>query len=262
METDFFTFSRRTIARDNEVGHCNAAHNREMALRCFAKFSDREEMAFSELSPGLMVQFEQWLMANGRKESTSRFYLNQISSIYNLAVKDGIVPKVKLLRGVKAALPAKRERELLTEAELRRMRDADLSDSKSMALARDLFFFSIYGRGICLSDITRIRKTDVNGLSLTYTSQTVNQPRVTVRWDAAMQEIACRYPSDTAYLFPFVTSDNKLKASREVKRVRENVENAFRQIAVRCNLSVVPSMYMVKELYQRLIERVSVSTII
>ena len=78
----------------------------------------------------------------------------------------------------------------------------------------------------------------------------------------AMQEIADRYPSDTEYLFPFITSDNKVKASRDVRRVRENVVNAFKQIAVRCNLSVVPSMYMVKDIYQRLIERVSVSTII
>ena len=262
MVNDFFTFSRQTIAHDNAVGHCHAAHNREMAVRCFLQFLGREQMALSELSPLLMTQFEQWLMTNGRKTSTSRFYLNQIYALYNLAAKDGMVPKVRLLSGIKATIPEKQKRELLGEAELRRMRHADLSDAKPMALARDVFFFSIYGHGLSFTDIAHIKKTDIHGRCLTYTSQGINPSRITVAWDEAMAQIAARYPSDTDFLFPFVTTDNKVKANREVKRVRENIENAFRQIAVRCQLSVVPSLHMVKALYQRAIDQVCVSQII
>lgn len=262
MTNDFFKYSWQVIARDNDEGRCNAAHNREMALRCLAYFLGKDSLDFGELSPTLMAQFEKWLMDNGRKESTTRFYLNQINAIYNLAAKDGIVKKAKLLQGIKATIPAKQGRELLTEDELRRMRYADLSDSQHMAFARDMFFFSIYGRGISFTDMANIKKSDVHGFSLTYTSQVVGQPHITVQWDAAMQAIADRYPSTTAYLFPFITSDNKLEASRDVKRVRENIVNAFKQIAIRCHLSVIPSMYMVKDIYQRAIDSVSVSRII
>lgn len=97
-------------------------------------------MSLNELTPGLMVNFEEWLKTKGRKQSTTRLYLYQISSVYNIAVKDGIVPKLKLLKGVRVALPAKKERELLSVDELRRMRYADLSDSKSMIFARDMSF--------------------------------------------------------------------------------------------------------------------------
>lgn len=262
MEYDFFKYANQIIARDNEAGRCDAAHNREMSLRCLAAFLGKEQLPFSELTPELMVQFEAWLLTNGRKASTSRLYLNQINAIYNYAVKENLVPKIKLLKGIKVTIPAKQDRELLTDTELRRMRYADLSDSRPMSFARDMFFFSIYGRGISFTDLANIKKTDIQGFLLTYTSQAISQPRITVQWDSAMQEIADRYPSDTEYLFPFITSDNKVKASRDVKRVRENVVNAFKQIAVRCNLSVVPSMYMVKDIYQRLIDGVSVSKII
>ena len=51
-------------------------------------------------------------------------------------------------------------------------------------------------------------------------------------------------------------------ADREMKRVRENVMRALKRIAIRCNLSVVPSMGMVKDIYQRAIDGVSVSRII
>lgn len=247
---------------DKEAGRFDAAHNREMALRCFSNFLGKEELPFDELTPELMVKFEEWLKTKGRKPSTSRLYMYQICAIYNMAAKEDLVPKIKLLTGVRTALPAKRERALLPEDELRRMRYADLSDSKPMTFARDMFFFSIYGRGISFTDLANIKKTDINGFTLTYTSQVVGLPRITVQWDAAMQEIADRYPSTSEYLFPFITSANKQQANRDVKRVRENVVNAFKQIAMRCNLSVVPSMYMVKDIYQRAIDGVSVSGII
>lgn len=77
-----------------------------------------------------------------------------------------------------------------------------------------------------------------------------------------MQEIADRYPSDSEYLFPFIKSADMQIADREVKRVRENVMRALKRIATRCNQSVVPSMGMVKDIYQRAIDGVSVSRII
>lgn len=262
METDFFKYSYKKIAEDNEVGRCDVAHNRDMALRCFTSFLGKKKLPFSELSPSLMEDFEEWLIANGRKASTSRLYLNQISAIYNVAAKEGVVPKMRLLKGVKSTLPAKQNRELPTEDELHRLRDADFSDSKPMALARDLFLFCIYARGLSFTDMAHIKKSDVNGNLLTYTSQVAGKPRITVLWDADMQEIADRYPSDTEYLFPFIKSDNNFEISRDIRRVRENVTNAFKQIKTRCNLSVIPSMYMVNDIYQRVVDGVSVSKII
>lgn len=181
METDFFAYSCRKIEKDKEEGHFEAAHNREMALRCFVNFLGKEELSLNELTPELMVKFEEWLNTKGRKQSTTRLYLYQISSVYNIAVKEGIVPKLKLLKGVRVALPAKKERELLSVDELRRMRYADLSDSIPQTFARDMFFFCIYGRGISFTDLANIKKTDIKGFTLTYISQIPGLPRITIQ---------------------------------------------------------------------------------
>lgn len=262
MQTDFFEYARQTIAHNNAAGKCDVAHNRGAALRCLAHFIGKEQMSFGELSPDFMARFKEWLVLQGRKESTARLYLNQLNAIYNVAAKDGLVPSIRLLQGIKATMPIKQDREILTDTELRRMRYADLSDSKPMTFARDIFLFSIYGRGISFTDIAYIKKSDVKGFSLTYTSQATSQSQVTIPWDAAMQEIADRYPSTTDYLFPFITTTDHMRARREVKTVRESIVRGLKLIATRCNLSVVPSMYMVREIYQRIIDRVSVSNII
>ena len=262
MQTDFFAYSRQKIAKDKAAGRCDVAHNRGAALKCLSNFLGKEVLTFGRLSPEMMTQFKGWLMNNGRKESTARLYLYQIHTLYKEAVKDDMAPQMPLLSGIKLPLPSKQKCELLTEDELRRMRYADLSDSLAQTFARDMFFFSIYCRGISFTDLAHIKKTDIKGFTLTYTSQVLTPPIVTVQWDAAMQAIADRYPSATNYLFPFIKSDDKIMENREIGRVRENITNSLKQIATRCNLSVVPSLKMTKDIYQRAIDNVSVSKII
>lgn len=261
MGTDFFAYSRQKIAKDKATGRCDVAKNRGAALKCLSKFLGKEDLSFGELSPEMMTQFKGWLKANGRKESTVRLYLYQIHTLYKEAEKETIAPHLPLQSGIKLPLPSKQKCELLTEEELRRMRYADLSDSMSQTFARDMFFFSIYCRGISFADLAH-RKSDIKGFTLTYTSQVPPLPIVTVQWDTAMQAIADRYPSTTDYLFPIIKSDDKIVESREIGRVRENITKALKLIATRCNLSVVPSLKMTKDIYQHAIDNVSVSKII
>lgn len=262
MKNDFFTFSRQTIEQATAEARFDMAHNRTAAIRSLRLFCGKDELSFDELSTDFMAQFKSWIIANGRKESTARLYINQISAVYTAAAKAGIVPERRLLKGIKSAMPTKQERQILTEEDLRRMRYANLSHSKPMSFARDLFMFSVYGRGISFTDMAYIKKSDVKGRWLTYTSQVANPSIVTVPWDAAMQEIADRYPSATDYLLPILKSDKEEVARRNIRQVRENMGNALKHIATKCDLSVVPSMYMVKDIYQRAIDSVCVSKII
>ena len=252
METDFFAYFHQKIAKDKADGRCDVANNRGAALKCLSKFLGKEKLTFGELSPEMMTQFKEWLMANGRKESTVRLYLYQIHTLYKEAEKEAIAPHMPLLSGIKLPLPSKQKCELLTEEELRRMRYADLSDSMSQTFARDMFFFSIYCRGISFADLAH-RKSDIKGFTLTFTSQVLPPPIVTVQWGTAMQAIADRYPSTTDYLFSIIKSDDKIVESREIRRVCENITKALKLIATRCNLSVVPSLKIPRiSIYARL----------
>ena len=262
MSNDFFTFSIQTIEQATAEAHFDMAHNRMAAVRNLKLFCGKDQLPFDEVTTDLIARFKSWIIANGRKESTARLYINQISGVYTAATKAGIVPERRLLKGIKSPMPTKIERQILTEDELHRMRYADLSEFKHMEYARDLFMFSVYGHGISFTDMAYIKKSDVRGSWLTYTSQISSMTTITVPWDDAMQEIADRYPSTTEYLLPILKSDMEEIARRNICQVRENMGNALKQIAARCNLSVVPSMYMVKDIYQRAIDSISISKII
>ena len=158
METDFFAYSRQKIVKDKAAGRCDVANNRGAALKCLSKFLGKEDLTFGELSPEMMTQFKGWLKSNGRKESTVRLYLYQIHTLYKEAEKEDIAPHLPLLSGIKLPLPSKQKCELLSEEDLRRMRYADLSYSMSQTFARDMFFFSIYCRGISFTDLPILGK--------------------------------------------------------------------------------------------------------
>lgn len=259
VKPDFFAYSRQTIERATAEGRFDMAHNRVAALRCLELYLGQDYLPFDHLTTDFVAQFKAWMIANGRKESTARLYINQVNALYNAATKDGIAPKRRLLQGIKSAMPTKQVRQILTEDELHRLRYADLTDSRPLSFARDLFLFSIYGRGISFTDMAYIKKTDVCGNRLIYTSQVISPSTITVPWDSAMQAIVNRYPSTTLYLLPIIKSTDEETAHRNIRQVRENITRAFKLLTPRLSLSVVPSMYMVKDLSQRVIDGVSVS---
>ena len=47
-KNDFFTYSRRKIEKDKEEGRFDAAHNREMTLRCFINFLGKEKLLIAK----------------------------------------------------------------------------------------------------------------------------------------------------------------------------------------------------------------------
>ena len=260
MKIDFFTYSCRKIEKDKAAGRCDVANNRGAALKCLSKFLGKEELTFGELSPEMMTQFKGWLKANGRKESTVRLYLYQIHTLYKEAEKEAIAPHLPLLSGIKLPLPFKQKCELLTEEELRRMRYADLSDSMSQTFARDTFFFSIYCRGISFTDLAHIRKSDIKGFTLTYTSQGLTPPHR--HGTMGHSHASNSRPLSIDHRLPIIKSDDKIMESREIGRVRENITKTLKLIATRCNLSVVPFLKMTKDIYLRAIDNVSVGKII
>lgn len=104
-------------------------------------------------------------------------------------------------------------------------------------------------------------ETEPDGMP-TYTSHAGENPRRTVCWDLQMQEIAARYLSETSYFFPFVTTRSRKEALRKVIQQRQNIKRNLKKIAVRCNLSVVPTFLMTRDLYIQLVQQASVSDLI
>ena len=85
------------------------------------------------------------------------------------------------------------------------------------ALARDLFMFSFYTRGMSFVDMIYLRKSDVRDGVLTYRRKKTGQT-LSLRVEAPLQEIIDRYDSDSPYVLPVLTADDSYRAYRQQQR--------------------------------------------
>lgn len=86
------------------------------------------------------------------------------------------------------------------------MKSLDLSHDSLSALARDLFMFSFYTRGMAIIDVAFLRKSDIKDGTLTYRRQKTGQ-RLIIRWESQMQDIVNRHSArDSDFMFPLIDS--------------------------------------------------------
>lgn len=107
------------------------------------------------------------------------------------------------------------------------------------ALARDLFFFSLYARGMNLVDIAHLKHEDLREGRIEYTRK-----KTGVHYSIALNEnsaqILSRYAhSDETYCFPILSAffDTEKRKQERIHRVMVKINRALRDIAARLGIS-------------------------
>ena len=151
---------------------------------------------------GTMMQgYEQWLKDSGLCRNTTSYYLRTLRTIYNHAVDDGLVPQSSPFKHVYTGIDKTVKRALPLEI-IKQLKSLDLSRNPCMELARDIFMFSFYTRGMSFIDMAQLTHGNLNGGMLIYRRQKTSQ-QIYIKWEPDMQEIVEKYKSyNSPYLLP------------------------------------------------------------
>jgi len=109
-----------------------------------------------------------------------------------------------------------RKRALSIE-QLRMVADADLEDTPSLGIARDLFILSYYLRGIPFIDLAYLRKTDIHDDVLCYRRSKTGR-MLTITLEPWMWEIIEKYlcdDSDSPYLLRIIRQPGSIPEERK-----------------------------------------------
>ena len=140
----------------------------QYVLTYLIEFNKSEKLPFKVLDEKYLKDFIGFLKTQELSTSSIRMYLSRLSAVLNQAVKDKIIqanPFHLLKRGQGGDIPAETQSkiEYLTIEELRKLNDTEYDDS-----VRHFFLFSCF-TGLRLSDLMKLKWTDVNQGTLTYT---------------------------------------------------------------------------------------------
>lgn len=221
--TSFFNFMRSVITQLDEMGKVRTCETYISALHSFCTFRGGEDLSLGEITATLMCSYEAYLQGQrGLTRNTSSFYLRILRAVYRRAIDDSPVQGPNPFRRVYTGVDKTRKRAISLQGVKAIKRLRLYAPSKPMELARDLFLFSFYTRGMAFIDMAFLKKTDLTGGYLSYCRHKTGQ-RLTIKVEACMLEIILKYQSPaTPYLLPII------KTAGDAAHERKQYLNALR----------------------------------
>lgn len=171
----FFPQADNFLAQLKAHGKYNQYTSDKPRIEHFRDFLNGSDIAFSDISAGLLERFKAYLRTlktyrdKPMGERSVVNHLVTIRSVYAHARKNGVVTKEQSPfgeNGIKIKFPDSIKIGLTVE-EVKQLEEAELSDP-AHTHARNLWLFSFYFAGMRVSDVLRLRWSDIQNDRLHY----------------------------------------------------------------------------------------------
>lgn len=190
------------ILEKRKIGKIGTSKAYSSTRSSLSKFIDCARVSLSSVDAVFVKKYEHFLIQTGVKPNTICYYVRNFKSIYSQAVCDGFeAPRLSPFRSV-SSRPQKTAKRALDLATLRRIKKLRLvGERKKYALARDMFMFSFFTRGMPFVDIIYLKKDSINNNVISYCRRKTGQwLHVALTEESKM--ITSRHHTDGDYVFP------------------------------------------------------------
>ena len=167
----FFEYSEQYFQDLSKLGKHSRLISEQGRIKHFKEFLGNKDIPFEEIDQGMLKRFKIYL-ATSRKVS-ERSIMNSlivIRTLFNLGIKDGLVDqkyypfgknkiKIKFPETIKIGLE---------ENEINVIENLDLPKGSTIWHSRNIFLFSFYLAGMRVSDVLRVKWSDIKDERLYY----------------------------------------------------------------------------------------------
>lgn len=239
-----FNFFRRQIAILRQMGRTRTAETYQETLSCLMKFRQHVDLHFDAVTREMTTAYETWMRTRRLCRNTTSFYMRVLRTVYNKAVNEGLTVNQQPFRHVYTGID-KTNKRALTFAEIRKIKNADISHSPSIDLARDLFLFSFYLRGIPPIDLAFLRKSDLNNGFVQYNRHKTGQ-LISIHWEKPMQDIIDKYPdTGTQFMLPIIRREDGTEM-QQYRNMMRNVNCKLKKLSAILQLTAPLTMYVAR----------------
>ena len=226
-EFDFISCFSKHISDYEKAGRKGSAANYRSSYRLLLSFLDGQHLTSQHLSARWAERYERWLRARGVTTNTVTFHLRNLRAVYNhLTVRQTVTRKRALSRET-----------------IKRICTADLSAlHPKYSLARDIFMFSFFTRGMSFVDMVYLRNSDIHDGVLTYARHKTGQ-MLSMRIEPQLQHIIDRYSNASPYILPVLAKDDSYGNYRQQQR---ELNKFIRKIGVLLNIPEPLTFYVAR----------------
>lgn len=237
---DYLLGQTERLAR---IGRIRSSEAMRSALKSFMQFRCGVDLSFSRMDSELIEQYETYLKQRGVTRNTSSFYMRNLRSAYNIAVREGLAANQSPFDRVYTGVD-KTSKRAISINELRKIKKIDLSGRPSIAFARDILLFSFYTRGMSFVDMANLKKKNLSDGFLTYQRKKTGQ-RLSIEVEPELKMILSKYKSATQYLLPIITKEDGTERTQyrnQLMRINRNL----RQLGQLAETSIPLTTYVAR----------------
>jgi integrase/recombinase XerD len=220
----------------------------------YDKYLSGKPLLFVDITSNWLKRFETWMQKEGKSTSTQGIYTRNIRVLFNIAIADHDVKaeypfgkfKPKKTRGRKIALTAS---QIGMIANYKTQHPLE-------QYYRDIFMFSFLANGMNLSDIARLRYSDIIDGELCFIREKTKteeneEDKLHVPITKTMQSIIDRYGNKSvgfdSYILPILKPDySNEKKYAEVKQLVKQVNKYVSRIALIVGIKEKVSSYVAR----------------
>ena len=236
-----FKFINAQIQRKKQLGKIRSSETYQATLNSFMRFRKGIDLSFDMIDPEMMELYEADLRRQGLTRNTSSFYMRILRTNYKLAVEQGLTRDRMPFRHVYCGIDKTIKRSI-SLADIKRIKDLDLSLHPVLDYTRDMFLFSFYTRGMSFIDMAYLKRSDLKNGYLSYRRKKTGQ-LLTIEWTPQMQDILDKYrPCPTRYLLPIITREDG-NERRQYQNQMMKINRHLKDIARLARVPVPLSLY-------------------
>ncbi|MCF8373967.1 MAG: site-specific integrase [Bacteroidales bacterium] len=227
-KVSFYDFSRKYIKNLYDSNRLSQLGAEKQRINRFINYTGRTDLLFSEIDELLLKQFGIYLKNElSLAEITVMNHLNVIRTIYNQAIKENVVdPKYYPFGRDKIFIKVPKTIKIgLNEEEVLKIESYKSTPGTGLHLSKNVWLFSFYFAGIRVSDVVRMKWSEIHDGRLTY-SMGKNNKIVSLVIPKKAQIILDEYEknkrSESDYVFPELKDAN----CNDPKDIYRKIRNA------------------------------------
>lgn len=238
------SYGQHLISRLTEKGKLGTARNLRSTLTSFTEFLHGRDIAFSLLDEVVIGEYADWLAKRGITSNSSSFYMRNLRSVYNRAVREEGIEQTFPFRYVYTGIDKTAKRSV-DEKVIIRLKGLELNDISGLGFARDLFLFSYCTRGMSFVDMAYLRHKDIRNGYICYKRKKTGRP-LSIRIEQIVQEIINRYQKKTTgscYLFPILHTEDDEQSYKQYQTGLRYYNKQLKKLASLLGENIVLTSY-------------------
>lgn len=230
---DFVSYANALIACMQSAHRMNTARNCRTALTRLTASTAARHIPFSAITQQSMQAFERQLSEEHVSPNSISCYMRSLRAVYNKAVAAGLTEQTHPFSKVYTGIARTRKR-AVGIGTIRAISRLPLPPHSPLALARHLFLFSYYTRGMAFVDIAFLRKSNLVGTgTLVYHRRKTGQ-RIEIHLEPCIRHILRTYigaSADSPYIFPILSTTEPRQAFLQYRRFLCGYNAQLRRLA-------------------------------